>query len=174
MLKNTAVIVAAALALAPSLAHAEFQSKKSQPQRIPRSAAVQATMAAMNAALTVDTMVDKINTSYITGLRRCYNKGLALDPSLTGKVTVTFSVSAYGNVAGEASGISPQVDACVATQLKSWKFGRQARSELPDQSAPRAVTELSDRRTHGCADRGIARSSSCRVTRRSRPLAHRR
>lgn len=126
MLKNAAVIVAAALALAPSLAHAEFQSKKSQPQpqRMKRSASVQATMAAMNAALTVDTMVDKINTSYIHGLRRCYNKGLALDPSLQGKVTLTFSVSSFGNVAGEASGISPQVDACVATQIKSWKFGR--------------------------------------------------
>lgn len=126
MLNNAALVIAATLALAPSIAHAEFQSKQSQPQqpRMTRSASVQATMAAMNAALTVDTMVDKINTTYITGLRRCYNKGLAIDPSLKGKVTLTFSVSSYGNVAGEATGISPQVDSCVATQIKSWRFGR--------------------------------------------------
>jgi hypothetical protein len=81
-------------------------------------------MAAMNAALTVDTMVDKINTTYIRGLRRCYNKGLAIDPSIRGKVTLTFSINSYGNVSGQATGISTQVDNCVASLIKTWRFGR--------------------------------------------------
>ncbi len=127
MMKNAALVVAAALALTPSLAHAEYRKTKAHPapqSRVARTAAVEATMAAMNAALTVDTMVNKINTAYITGLRRCYNKGLAIDSSLKGKVTLTFSISSYGNVAGEATGISPQVNACVAGLIKTWKFGR--------------------------------------------------
>lgn len=126
MLNNAAVVIAAALALAPSVAHAEFavpRKAQSQP-RVSRAVSVQATMAAMNAALTVDSMVDKINSAYITGLRRCYNKGLAIDPLLAGKVTVTFSISSYGNVSGEATGISKQVDSCVASQIKTWRFGR--------------------------------------------------
>ena len=125
MLKNAVLVVVAAAAVTPSLAHAEFRKVKTQPQpRVSRAANVEATMAAMNAALSVDTMVDKINTAYTSGLRRCYNKGLALDPTLKGKVTLTFSISSYGNVAGEATGISPQVDACVAGLIKTWKFGR--------------------------------------------------
>lgn len=124
MLKNAALVVAATLAVTPSLAHAEFRKVKTQQPRMSRAENVGATMAAMNAALTVDKMVDKINSAYITGLRRCYNKGLAVDASLKGKVTLTFSISAYGNVAGEATGISKQVDSCVASAMKTWKFGR--------------------------------------------------
>jgi hypothetical protein len=120
MLKNA---VLAALVLVPSLASAEIQTKKA-PVRMTRAASVEATAVAMNAALTVDGMVEKINTKYIAGLRRCYQKGLATNPALKGKVTLTFSISSYGNVAGAAEGISKQVDDCVARQIKHWKFGR--------------------------------------------------
>lgn len=116
-------VVAATLALLTSAAAAEIQTRKA-PVRQSRVAAVEATADAMNAALTVDDMVDKINKSYMPGLRRCYTKALKQDPTLKGKVTLTFSISSFGNVSGEADGISRQVDACVETQLKRWNFGR--------------------------------------------------
>jgi hypothetical protein len=119
MLKNAVLL----LVFVPTVASAEIQTKKA-PVKMSRMASIEATSAAMNAALTVDDMVDKINTKYIAGLRRCYQKGLALDPALKGKVTLTFSISSYGNVHGEADGISKQVDDCVARQIKTWKFGR--------------------------------------------------
>lgn len=121
MLKNAVV---ALLVLVPSVASAEFVQTRRP--NVPRSvkANVEATTVAMSSALTVDTMVDKINGVYMSGLRRCYNKGLAQNPALKGKVTVTFTVSAYGNVSGEAAGISKDVDECVANQLRRWKFGR--------------------------------------------------
>lgn len=123
MLKNAVV---ALLVLIPSVASAEFVQTRKPNTAVPRGvkANVEATRVAMNAALSVDTMVDKINRVYITGLRRCYNKGLAQDPTLRGKVTVTFTISPYGNVHGEAEGISKDVDKCVAGQLRRWKFGR--------------------------------------------------
>lgn len=120
MLKNA---VLAALVLVPSVASAEVQAKKA-PLKMSRAASIEATVVVMNAALTVEDMVDKINTKYLAGLRRCYQKGLATNPGLKGKVTLTFSISPYGNVYGEADGISRQVDSCVATQIKNWKFGR--------------------------------------------------
>ena len=122
MLKN---VVLAALVLVPTIASAEIQTKKAPVKmKMSRAASVEATSVAMNAALTVDDMVTKINTKYIAGLRRCYQKGLATNPTLKGKVTLTFSISSYGNVYGEADGISKQVDTCVARQIKHWKFGR--------------------------------------------------
>jgi hypothetical protein len=125
MLKN-AVAVAALLVSIPSVASAEYVQTRKTNVAMPRTvkANVEATTVAMNAALTVDNMVDKINTAYITGLRRCYNKGLAVNPGLKGKITVTFTISSYGNVSGDAEGISKDVDTCVANQLRRWNFGR--------------------------------------------------
>lgn len=114
------VLVAATLALLlPSVAHAEFRKSQGDVR-----AAVAVTTATMNAVLTVDGMLDKINSSYMTGLRRCYNKGLAHDPTLKGKVTLSFTISSYGHVAGEATGIDAAVAGCVANQMRMWKFGR--------------------------------------------------
>jgi hypothetical protein len=119
-----AAIVAVAVA-APSIARAELRLPK-QRTHVPRAmkAQMEATAVAMNAALTIDSMLDKINGVYMRGLRRCYNKGLATDPLLKGKITLTFSIGSYGKVWGEANGISDTVDQCVADQVKRWNFGR--------------------------------------------------
>jgi len=119
MLKN--VVLAAAL-LAPTVAHAEFRQQR--PVSRSTKAQVEATIVAMKAALTIDSMLEKINGAYMTGLRRCYNKGLATDPALKGKITLTFTIGSYGHVTGEADGISEKVDGCVADQIKRWSFGK--------------------------------------------------
>lgn len=121
MLKN-AVLAAAAVAALSSPAHAEFRTKNPPPRTA--KAQVEATIVAMKAALTIDSMLDKINGAYMRGLRRCYNKGLATDPTLKGKITLTFTIGSYGHVNGEASGISDKVDGCVADQIRRWSFGK--------------------------------------------------
>ena len=115
--------LAAALLTVPSVANAEFRASKGSAPRTQKQQ-VEATIVAMKSALTIDSMLDKINGPYMTGLRRCYSKGLASDPTLKGKITVTFSIGGYGKVWGEAEGISKQVDGCIADQIKRWSFGK--------------------------------------------------
>src|SRR5690606_13060519 len=56
----------------------------------------------------------------------CYEQGLQLDPSLTGRVGVNFVVGANGQVktagVGNTTLNSKQIEDCVIARLKSWKF----------------------------------------------------
>jgi hypothetical protein len=73
--------------------------------------------------LTPEAVIDKIKAAYMTGLERCYKKGLANDATLTGRVAISFTVDAHGAVSDpDASGVTPQVDACIAGQMSSWRF----------------------------------------------------
>jgi hypothetical protein len=73
--------------------------------------------------LTPDAVVDKIRDAYMAGLERCYRKGLAADATLSGNISISFTVTAHGQVADpEASGVNEQVDGCVAGQMSSWHF----------------------------------------------------
>ena len=107
------LLVLAAL-LVPNVAHAEFVSKKSSEVRVATAAKVE--------ALTVDGMLHKINSVYMLGMQRCYVKGLAQDPSLSGKVSVVFTVNPWGRVTGTVTGVSAKVDACLSNQLATWRF----------------------------------------------------
>ena len=42
--------------------------------------------------LTPDVIIARIKALYLAGLERCYRKALVADPSLTGKVALTFTV----------------------------------------------------------------------------------
>ena len=67
--------------------------------------------------------VDKIRAAYMNGLERCYRKGLAADASLSGKIPITFTVTAHGQVADpEASGVDATLDACITGQMTAWHF----------------------------------------------------
>jgi hypothetical protein len=116
----TRTLVIAALLAAPlsGAAHAEFMAS---PKHGVRDVRVHTSKLAAD-ALTVDTMLGKIQASYISRMRRCYNKGLAGNPTLGGMVTLTFTVNRYGRVDGEATGIAPKVDACLTSALSSWRF----------------------------------------------------
>jgi hypothetical protein len=110
------LLIAALLCSAlPTTAHAEFMAKPKSDVRAPT-----ATVAAE--PLTVDGMLAQIQSSYISRMRRCYEKALAKEPSLRGTVTLTFTVSSYGRVDGTAIGIAPKVDACLTSALSSWRF----------------------------------------------------
>ena len=105
MIRN--IFIAAAL-LIPATASAELKTTK--------------VAHAKAAPLDVDSMLGKINTTYMQGMQRCYVKGLAQDGSLEGKVTIVFTVNPWGRVSGTVTGIAPRVDTCINGQLASWRF----------------------------------------------------
>jgi len=113
-MNRNAIVVAAAL-LVPGAAHAEFQTKHSaRSYTTVRSAATE--------PLTVGFVLAKINDLYMTGFRRCYTKALSADPTLQGKVLLTFTVHATGRVSGVVEGVSPRVETCLTSQLAKWRF----------------------------------------------------
>jgi hypothetical protein len=73
--------------------------------------------------LNAQTVLDKINALYMSGLQRCYRKGLSIDAQLSGRVAITFTIDEAGRVTDpDASGSDPQVDHCIASQMASWRF----------------------------------------------------
>jgi len=110
MIKKLLTIVAL---LVPSVAHAEFIAAKKPTEARPSTKAE---------ALTVDGMLAKINSTYMQGMQRCYVKGLSQDNGLEGQATIVFTVNPWGRVSGTVSGIAPKVDACLTSQLASWRF----------------------------------------------------
>jgi len=119
-----------AAVLIPTIAHAEFSAKK------PAEVRLTAAPKAEPKALTIDGMLDKINNEYMVGLRRCYTKGLAEDPSLKAKIKLTFTINAWGHTSGAITGIAPKVDACLTTQVSKWRFPspRDNRGKLSEAS----------------------------------------
>ncbi len=68
-------------------------------------------------------VLDKINSLYMTGLMRCYSAGLSSDGGLGGRVALEFTVAENGHVTDpSASGVSPQVDACITGEVSRWRF----------------------------------------------------
>ncbi len=68
-------------------------------------------------------VLDKINGLYMTGLMRCYDAGLSGDGALAGSVALEFTVAENGHVTDpSASGVTPQVDACIAGEMTRWRF----------------------------------------------------
>ena len=70
-----------------------------------------------------DRIIEKIRTAYMPGLMRCYKTGLRDDATLSGKVKVAFTVTETGSVSDpSARGLTQSVDACIASQMASWRF----------------------------------------------------
>nr|MBA3539013.1 AgmX/PglI C-terminal domain-containing protein [Deltaproteobacteria bacterium] len=76
----------------------------------------------LGTTLSVDLVLSRLSNLYMAGLQRCYAKGLAADASLAGKVTVAFTVDETGKVDGEASGLTGGVNACIESQMSTWRF----------------------------------------------------
>ena len=73
--------------------------------------------------LTADVILEWIRTRYLPGLRRCYRLGLQQDSTLSGRVTLGFTVDARGQVIDpDATGVSSGVDSCIEKQMSGWRF----------------------------------------------------
>jgi hypothetical protein len=68
-------------------------------------------------------IVAKIQSVYVAGLQRCYQLALRDNATLEGKVALELTVEANGRVSEpSASGVSDDVDHCIAAQMGSWRF----------------------------------------------------
>lgn len=73
--------------------------------------------------LTPQAVLDKVNALYLRGLERCYKKSLATEPSLSGRVVLSFTVSETGKVTEpDAAGSDAQLDRCISSQMSGWRF----------------------------------------------------
>lgn len=70
-----------------------------------------------------DAIVGKIRTTYMSAMQRCYKKALAEDPTLSGKVSLLFTLSEKGAVSDpEARGVSQVFQDCLEGVMPRWTF----------------------------------------------------
>ncbi|HVV83984.1 MAG TPA: hypothetical protein VHE35_13005, partial [Kofleriaceae bacterium] len=71
----------------------------------------------------IDGIIGKIKTSYMSGLVRCYKKAMAGTGAMSGKVVLAFTVSDHGAV-GDASakGVDDGLEQCVESLMATWRF----------------------------------------------------
>lgn len=73
--------------------------------------------------LTAAAVLERIQSTYLAGLQRCYRLGLSEDATLSGRVMVSFTVDERGQVADrDANGLSSKVDQCISDQMTRWRF----------------------------------------------------
>ena len=73
--------------------------------------------------LTPDIVLQKIQSAYMAGLKRCYKNYLNKDASARGKVTLSLTVNETGRtVQGKANGFASEVDQCITGLMASWRF----------------------------------------------------
>lgn len=71
-----------------------------------------------------DSVLRKIKTAYMSGLKRCHKELLKRDPSAGGRVSLKFMVGQSGRITRvKASGFDGGVDKCIEARAKSWRFG---------------------------------------------------
>jgi hypothetical protein len=71
-------------------------------------------------------IIRRIVRAHINEVRHCYNQGLTRDSSLSGKVTIQFTVNPVGSVpvalVSESTIKDSDVSNCIAKAVKRWKF----------------------------------------------------
>jgi hypothetical protein len=73
--------------------------------------------------LSPDDVLRKIQSAYMSGLKRCYKEHLKTDPTARGGVQLSFTVNETGRtVGGRAKGFASEVDACISGLMNSWRF----------------------------------------------------
>ena len=122
----------------PSLTRTDRpQPEKLHPRIIPGDVRPQT-----DTTLTAALVLEIIQTQYMRGLQRCYSRGLATEgASLSGKVALQFTVGRTGQVSDhEASGVSDSVEACIDSQMSTWRFPIPRDTKGNPKDAPFAVT----------------------------------
>ncbi|MBZ0230814.1 MAG: AgmX/PglI C-terminal domain-containing protein, partial [Deltaproteobacteria bacterium] len=70
-----------------------------------------------------DAIVAKIRTTYMGAMQRCYKKALSGEPTLSGKVSLLFTLSEKGAVSDpEARGVSEVFEECLEGVMPRWTF----------------------------------------------------
>ena len=73
--------------------------------------------------LTADVLINKMQTAYFAGLKRCYRNYLKKDATAKGKLVLKLTVNATGRaIDAGAAGVSDEVAGCVTGQMAGWRF----------------------------------------------------
>jgi hypothetical protein len=76
-----------------------------------------------DSSLTPDVVLSKIQSVYMSQIKRCYTTFLKKDASARGKVTLKLTVNETGRaVQTSATGFASEVDECVSGLMSSWRF----------------------------------------------------
>jgi hypothetical protein len=76
-----------------------------------------------DSTLTPAAVLAKIMSSYMAGIKRCYNDHLKDNPDAKGKVSLSFTVSVSGRTVGvSAAGFAAAVDKCIVGRMNGWRF----------------------------------------------------
>jgi outer membrane biosynthesis protein TonB len=78
-------------------------------------------------------MIRRIVKAHIGEVRYCYNEGLKIDPELAGRVAVSFTIDANGNVSesevSDTNLADSDVPDCIATAVERWIFPKPSDGE---------------------------------------------
>ena len=84
--------------------------------------------------------VEAVIKQNLAQIRNCYNRGLRMNPTLSGKVKASFKISAAGTVAisriGDSSLASSDVEECIRGRILSWNFPQPRGGTTVDVSYP--------------------------------------
>jgi hypothetical protein len=76
-----------------------------------------------DSSLSPDAVLSKILNAYMPGLKRCYKQYLNKEATARGAVALSFTVNETGRlVGGNAKGFASEVDACIQSQMATWRF----------------------------------------------------
>jgi len=76
-----------------------------------------------DSSLTPDVVLSKIQSVYMSQIKRCYTTFLKKDASARGKVTLKLTVNETGRaVQTGANGFAGEVDECIGNLMSSWRF----------------------------------------------------
>lgn len=65
----------------------------------------------------------KIQSAYMAGIKRCYKRALATNPTASGTLDLAFEVTDTGRtIGGAATGFDAAVDSCIEGMTSSWRF----------------------------------------------------
>jgi len=94
-----------------------------------------------NTSLSPDAVLSKINSAYMTRIKRCYTDYLKKDASARGKVNLAFTVNPTGRVVSpNAKGFAPDVDTCIEGLMGSWTFPKPTDDDGEGTEASFSIT----------------------------------
>jgi hypothetical protein len=74
-------------------------------------------------ALTPETVLSRIQSTYMAGVTRCYKTYLKKDSNARGRITLALTIDETGRtLKGAAAGFAGEVDDCITSQMLGWRF----------------------------------------------------
>ncbi len=94
-----------------------------------------------DSSLSPDVVLKKIQSAYMTGIKRCYTTYLKKEATARGKVKLSLTVNESGRTTdGDAAGFADEVDACIGNLMKGWTFPKPTDKDGEATEASFAIT----------------------------------